>query len=67
MLENGYLKDCRRVMERAEQIVHQIDSSSLDWECAEINSTLGILCTSIGVSRRAEGLQRCRKASEVRK
>ena len=67
MWENGYLKDCRRVMERAEQILHQIDSSSLDWECADINSTLGILCTSIGVSRRAEGLQRCREASEVRK
>ena len=67
MWENGYLKDCRLVMERAEQILHRLGSSSLDWECADIHSTLGILCTSVGVSRRAEGLRRCREAAEVRK
>ena len=67
MWENGYLKDCRRVMEKAEQILYQFDSPSLEWERAVINSTLGILCTSVGVSRRAEGLRRCREAAEVRK
>ena len=54
-------------MERAGQILHQLGLPSLDWDCADIHSTLGILCTLVGVSRRAEGLQRCREASEVHK
>ena len=66
MWENGYIKDCRRVMEKTEQIINNLGDPSLDWERADINSTLGIVCTSIGVTHRAEGLERCRAALETR-
>ena len=67
MWENGYSKDCRRVMEKTEHIINNLNSPSLDWERADINSTLGIVCTSIGVTRRTEGLERCTSALELRK
>ena len=67
MWENGYAKDCQRVMEKTEIIINNLESPSLDWERADINSTLGIVCTSIGVTRRAEGLNRCSAALAIRR
>jgi len=66
MWENGYTKDCRRVMEKTEHIINNLENPSLDWERADINSTLGIVCTSIGVSHRTEGLERCQRALAIR-
>ena len=66
MWENGYAKDCRRVMEKTENIINNLGDPSLDWERADIHATLGIVCTSIGVTHRAEGLERCKAALAIR-
>jgi tetratricopeptide (TPR) repeat protein len=62
----GLLKDCREVTERAEVLLKQCGISVLDPRFADVSSTLAILCTFEGVSRRQEGIDRSLQVLRIR-